>query len=156
MKVEAKSGAQPQRQVCIENITSYLFQLKQRLAHATRQTDQQFGLTPVHWHVLGMLHRGVIETMGDVAAKLCVSKGAATQILDVLVAKQLVQRTPDQHDRRVVRLQLTAQSQQITDRFQQYMTETVADLFAVLSDAELVQLDQLIDKIAQPHKAERA
>ncbi|MBB1567380.1 MarR family transcriptional regulator [Candidatus Saccharibacteria bacterium] len=156
MKVEAKSGAQPQRQVCIENITSYLFQLKQRLARAQRQTDQQFGLAPVHWHVLGLLHSGAIETMGDVAAKLCVSKGAATQILDVLVAKQLVQRTPDQHDRRVVRLQLTTQSQQITDHFQQYMAETVADLFAVLSDAELAQLDQLIDKVVQSQKAERA
>lgn len=156
MKIEAKSGAQSQRQVCIENITSCLFQLKQRLAHAQRRTDQQFGLAPVHWHVLGLLHSGVIETMGDVAAKLCVSKGAATQILDVLVAKQLVQRTPDQHDRRVVRLQLTAQSQQITDHFQQYMTEAVADLFAVLSDAEVAQLGQLIDKIAQPHKVERA
>ncbi len=156
MKVEAKSGIQSQRQACIESITSCLFQLKQRLAYAQRQTDQQFGLAPVHWHVLGLLHSGAIETMGDVAAKLCVSKGAATQILDTLVAKQLVQRTPDQHDRRVVRLQLTAQSQQITDHFQQYMTETVADLFAVLSDAELAQLDQLINKIAQPHKAERA
>ena len=136
MKVEAKSGAQPQRQVCSENITSYLFQLKQRLARAQRQTDQQFGLAPV-------------------AAKLCVSKGAATQILDVLVAKQLVQRTPAQHDRRVVRLQLTAQSQQMTDHFQQYMAETIADLFAVLSDAELAQLDQLIDKVAQGHRAEQ-
>ena len=156
MKVEAKSGAQPQRQVCIENITSYLFQLKQRLARAQRQTDQQFGLAPVHWYVLGLLHRGAIETMGDVAAKLCVSKGAATQILDVLVAQEFVRRTPDQHDRRVVRLQLTAQSQLMVDHFQQYMTETVADLFAVLSDAELAQLDQLIDKVVQSQKAERA
>ena len=156
MTIEVPLSAQSQRQEWIEHITSCVFQFKQRLAHATRQTDQQFGLTPVHWHVLGLLHRGAIETMGDVAAKLCVSKGAATQILDVLVAKQLVQRTPDQHDRRVVRLQLTAQSQQITDHFQQYMTETIADLFAVLSDAELAQLNQLIDKIAQPHKAERA
>lgn len=155
MKVEAKSGAQPQRQVCIENITSYLFQLKQRLARAQRQTDQQFGLAPVHWYVLDLLHRGAIETMGDVAAKLCVSKGAATQILDVLVAKQLVQRTPDPHDRRVVRLQLTTQSQLMTDHFQQYMTEAVADLFAVLSDAEVAQLGQLIDKVAQGHRAER-
>lgn len=155
MKVEAKSGAQPQRQVCIENITSYLFQLKQRLARAQRQTDQQFGLAPVHWHVLGLLHSGVIGTMGDVAAKLCVSKGAATQILDVLVAKKLVRRTLDPHDRRVVRLQLTTQSQLMTDHFQQYMTEAVADLFAVLSDAEVAQLGQLIDKVAQGHRAER-
>lgn len=156
MKVEAKSGAQPQRQEWIEHITSCVFQFKQRLAHATRQTDQQFGLTPVHWHVLGLLHRGIIETMGDVAAKLGVSKGAATQILDVLVAKKLVQRTPDQHDRRVVRLQLTTQSQLMTDHFQQYMTEAVADLFAVLSDAEVAQLGQLIDKVVQSQKAERA
>ena len=156
MKVEAKSGARSQRQVCIEHLTSCLFQLKQRLAHAQRQTDQQFGLAPVHWHVLGLLHSGAIETMGDVAAKLCVSKGAATQILDVLVAKQLVQRTPDQHDRRVVRLQLTTQSQLMTDHFQQYMTETIADLFAVLSDVELAQLDQLINKVVQSQKAERA
>ena len=155
MTIEATPGAQSQRQEWIEHITSCVFQLKQRLAHAARQTDQQFGLAPVHWHVLGLLHSGAIETMGDVDAKLCVSKGAATQILDVLVAKQLVQRTPDQHDRRVVRLQLTAQSQQITDHFQQYMTETVADLFAVLSDAELAQLDQLIDKVAQGHRAEQ-
>lgn len=155
MKVEAKSGAQPQRQVCIENITSYLFQLKQRLARAQRQTDQQFGLTPVHWYVLSLLHRGAIETMGDVAAKLCVSKGAATQILDVLVAQKLVRRTLDPHDRRVVRLRLTTQSQLMTDHFQQYMTEAVADLFAVLSDAELAQLGQLIDKVAQGHRAER-
>lgn len=113
-------------------------------------------LTPVHWYVLSLLHRGAIETMGDVAAKLCVSKGAATQILDALVAKKLVRRTPDQHDRRLVRLQLTAQSQLMTDRFQQYMTEAVADLFVVLSDAEVVQLGQLIDKLAQGYRAERA
>ena len=156
MTIEVAPSAQSQRQEWIEHITSCMFQLKQRLARAQRQTDQQFGLTPVHWHVLSLLHRGAIETMGDVAAKLCVSKGAATQILDVLVAKQLVQRTPDQHDRRVVRLQLTTQSQLMTDRFQQYMTETVADLFAVLSDAELAQLDQLIDKVVQSQKAERA
>ena len=155
MKVEAKSGAQPQRQEWIEHITSCVFQFKQRLAHATRQTDQQFGLTPVHWHVLGLLHRGIIETMGDVAAKLGVSKGAATQILDVLVAKKRVRRTLDQHDRRVVRLQLTTQSQLMTDHFQQYMTEAVADLFAVLSDAEVAQLGQLIDKVVQSQKAER-
>ena len=144
-----------QRQECIEHITSCLFQMKQRLVHAQRQTDQQFGLAPVHWHVLGLLHRGAIETMGDVAAKLCVSKGAATQILDVLVAKKLVQRTPDQHDRRVVRLQLTTQSQLMTDQFQQYMTEAVADLFAVLNDAEVAQLGQLIDKVAHPHQVEQ-
>ena len=156
MTIEVTPGAQSQRQEWIEHITSCMFQLKQRLAYATRQTDQQFGLVPVHWYVLSLLHRGAIETMGDVAAKLGVSKGAATQILDVLVAKQLVQRTPDQHDRRVVRLQLTAQSQQITDHFQQYMAETVADLFAVLSDAELAQLDQLIDKVVQSQKVERA
>ena len=156
MTTEVTSGAQPQRQACIEHLTSCVFQLKQRLARAQRQTNQQFGLAPVHWYVLSLLYRGAIETMGDVAAKLCVSKGAATQILDVLVAKQLVQRTLDQHDRRVVRLQLTAQSQLMTDRFQQYMTETVADLFTVLSDAEVAQLGQLIDKIAQPHKVEQA
>ncbi len=156
MTIEATPDAQSQRQEWIEHITSCVFQSKQRLAHATRQTDQQFGLTPVHWYVLSLLHRGAIETMGDVAAKLCVSKGAATQILDVLVTKKLVQRTLDSHDRRVVRLQLTTQSQLMTDRFQQYMTETVADLFAVLSDAELAQLDQLIDKVVQSQKAERA
>ena len=155
MTIEATSDAQAQRQEWIEHITSCVFQFKQRLAHATRQTDQQFGLTPVHWHVLGMLHRGAIETMGDVAAKLCVSKGAATQILDVLVAKKLVRRTLDPHDRRVVRLRLTTQSQLMTDRFQQYMTEAVADLFVVLSDAELAQLGQLIDKVAQGHRAEQ-
>ncbi|MBB1558563.1 MarR family transcriptional regulator [Candidatus Saccharibacteria bacterium] len=155
MTTEVTLGAQPQRQVCIENITSCLFQLKQRLARAQRQTDQQFGLAPVHWHVLGLLHRGIIETMGDVAVKLGVSKGAATQILDVLVAKKLVQRTLDPHDRRVVRLQLTTQSQLMTDHFRQYMTEAVADLFAVLSDAEVAQLGQLIDKVAQGHRAEQ-
>lgn len=155
MTIEVPPSAPPQRQEWIEHITSCMFQLKQRLAHATRQTDQQFGLAPVHWHVLGLLHSGVIETMGDVAAKLCVSKGAATQILDVLVAKKLVRRTPDQHDRRVVRLRLTTQSQLMTDRFQQYMTEAVADLFAVLSDAEVAQLSQLIDKVAQGHRAEQ-
>ena len=156
MTIEATPGAQAQRQEWIEHMTSCVFQFKQRLAYATRQTDQQFGLTPVHWHVLGLLHRGAIETMGDVAAKLGVSKGAATQILDVLVAKKLVRRTLDPHDRRVVRLQLTTQSQLMTDHFRQYMTETVADLFTVLSDAEVAQLDQLIDKVVQSQKAEQA
>ena len=154
--IEVTPGAQSQRQEWIEHIMSCVFQFKQRLARAVRQTDQQFGLTPVHWYVLSLLHRGAIETMGDVAAKLGVSKGAATQILDALAAKKLVRRTLDSHDRRVVRLQLTTQSQLMTDHFQQYMTEAIADLFAVLSDAELAQLSQLIDKLAQGHRAERA
>src|SRR2546430_1540865 len=47
----------------------------------------------------------------DLAASMHVTSGAITQFLDGLVAKGLLERLEDEHDRRVARVKLSAEAQ---------------------------------------------
>lgn len=85
--------------------------------------------------------------MSQVAEKLCISRGAATQILDTMAAQGLVNRQPDQHDRRVVRLKLTTKSRKILQQSKHQIEQVFTELFASLSDRELAEYNRLTQKI---------
>ena len=95
------------RQQQTEAILRDLFKIKQQISQSHRQAGQRFNLTPVHWHVLMLIAEGEVTNMGQISESLCVSRGAVTQIVDILVDEGLVERQPDQDDRRIINLKLT-------------------------------------------------
>ncbi|MGF1645242.1 MAG: MarR family winged helix-turn-helix transcriptional regulator [Thiotrichales bacterium] len=89
-----------------------LFDLIERLGSLIRSSQRAHGmehLQPVHWQVLRYLAtcNRYSNTPSAVAAYLGVTKGTASQSLNVLVRNDLVALRPDPHDRRMVRLELT-------------------------------------------------
>ncbi len=83
----------------------------------------------------------------DAAKKLQVTSGAVTQLVDLLIARGLIERAENPSDRRSILLRATdaVDTDQLT--FEAYYTRHVSPMFNGLSDAEIGQLIQLISKI---------
>lgn len=72
-----------------------------------------------------------------------------TKLTDGLEEDGLVARGPDDSDRRVVLLAVTAKGREAQRQLAQVHAEAVAAAFADLSDAELDQLVSLLDRLRE-------
>ena len=154
MKFFINNTARTSRQKRMQEVLRDLFTIKQHIPRAHRQAQRQFDIAPVHWHLLMSLHDGKITTMGDVSKYLCITRGAATQIIDTLVDKGLIDRRTDSKDRRIVRLTLTHKSHKLSQEFHQYVTDSFDEFFAALSDEELAVYAKLTHKISNNIKGD--
>jgi DNA-binding MarR family transcriptional regulator len=83
----------------------------------------------------------------ELAEKICITPGAVTQFVDLLIAKGLVTRETDPNDRRIVRLKVTPASASHLEKLRKVYFSSASHMFDVLSDDELKQLIALLDKI---------
>lgn len=91
----------------------------------------------------------------DVAAKLQVTSGAVTQLVDTLIARGLIERAENPNDRRSILLRATDEVDTECLTFEAYYTRHVSPMFNELTDAEIEQLIQLIGKLKDTNKKER-
>jgi DNA-binding MarR family transcriptional regulator len=89
-----------------------LLDLRDELRRFLRWSEEQArdqGLTPAQHQLLLAVrgHRGV-PTIGDVAGHLLLRHHSAVELVDRAQQADLVERTPDPDDHRVVRVRLTA------------------------------------------------
>ncbi|MEZ4522522.1 MAG: MarR family transcriptional regulator [Thermomicrobiales bacterium] len=75
--------------------------------------------------------------MGDISAQSGISHSAATAMIDRLVDKDLVSRSHDQDDRRVVICELTAGGRDLLERFWRLREDSLRQLANHMTDEEL-------------------
>ena len=80
--------------------------------------------------------------------RLRTSKANATELVNTLVARDLVVRARLAHDRRAAAVTLTARGQELVDRLFPEHTERVAEAFAVLDEEEKQTLAAICRKLA--------
>ncbi|MDB5160745.1 MAG: hypothetical protein JWO96_125 [Candidatus Saccharibacteria bacterium] len=98
--------------------------------------------------MLYMLYYHKCPNMKKLAAQMDISKSAITQIMEPLIEKGFVSRTPDPKDRRVAILALTKKGHQTIKKFNHQRTEGLRAAMTQLNDKELKQLYELHQKIA--------
>lgn len=86
-------------------------------------------------------------TMGELSNALSVPLSKATRIVDWLVANGYAKRLPDPDDRRVVRVALTNNGQELHKILETYTGEHVRQILSCLSDEEQTTLFALIHKV---------
>lgn len=107
-------------------------------------------LTPFQWRAL----RTLSECDGDarpsaIADRLGITPRSATEVIDQLEAKGLVERSPDPKDRRATRVQLTEAGTATAHSILSAGTAHSEQYFAPLSPAEQAQLASLLRKLAR-------
>ncbi len=83
------------------------------------------------------------------AAELNISPSAASQQVDKLVARQLVERKPDERDRRRLQLTLTELGNAATRAISGAAIDYVVSLLVDLDDAELETLRSVLESVVQ-------
>lgn len=83
----------------------------------------------------------------DIANRLGVTNAAASQLIDKLVQTELVERTEDEHDRRVKQLTLTAKGREWVERAAQARMGWISYLADLLTPAQREQAIRTFDDL---------
>jgi DNA-binding MarR family transcriptional regulator len=106
-------------------------------------------LTHTQAHILLFLANENEMNLKDVAAHMCTSSSAATQLINSLVADTYIVRKEDPQDRRKILLSLTTLGKKRITEIKKAHTEHVTKMLAPLSEAELTQWQIIQRKIIQ-------
>ena len=122
-------------------------------AHALRKAfgrrAASLGVTGAQWKVLFKLtlKPGLRQT--DLADMLDLEPITLTRIIDRLQEAGLVERTPDPADRRVWRLEITAQAQPVVEKLRALADEMTADAFAGLDRKDIETTRRVLARVRE-------
>jgi DNA-binding MarR family transcriptional regulator len=132
------------REALVQELVEDFIKLRQL---SKRQLTSQSGLSTAQAGLLFLLAHHHRVTGNKIARLLGVSASAASQMMDPLVEKGLVDRVRDDNDRRIVYLVLTTDGHQLLKQHKQQIMEHLRQALDNLSDQELNQLGKLHKKI---------
>ena len=105
------------------------------------------GLTQSQWRVISFLSRRPGAHQVTIAEWLEVQPITLARLIDRMVASGWIERRPDPHDRRAVRLFLTDKVAPVRERIRATGAATRAAAFAGLTDDELGALLTILTKV---------
>jgi DNA-binding MarR family transcriptional regulator len=133
---------------CADDSVGFL--VRRVLMAITQAADKRLapdGLTHVQWGPLFMLRQSRASTVAELARELQTDAGAMTRLLDRLEAKGLCRRERCTGDRRVVRIQLTAEGEAAASRVPAVLSQVMNEFLAGFSRAEWVTLKSLLQRM---------
>jgi DNA-binding MarR family transcriptional regulator len=114
-----------------------------------REEPHSNAIVELFFRISSCIHLLDNPTMGELSSALLLPFSTATRIVDYLVSRGYVQRLPDITDRRVVRVTLTAEGDEIHQFIESCTAERVKQMLSCLDIGERNTLFALIDKIAK-------
>src|SRR5262245_33636808 len=108
---------------------------------------RELGITRAQWLVLTRLHRHPGVSQSELADLMEVERASAGRMIDRMEANGWVERRALNGDRRVKRVYLTAEAEQIHRRIWRVAEATVEDALSDLSAQEAAQLMSLLGRV---------
>lgn len=140
-----KNTRQELLQVLIEKLTKAIhsMQAEQNFPFGSIMLKKQHIM--ILFFVYGNNHKTSVK---DIASFLHVTPGAVTQLIDYLVGQKIVVRKENPSDRRSTNICLTSSTVKQFDSFRRNYVATASKSFYALSDKELKQFINLVEKIS--------
>ncbi|WP_419875690.1 MarR family winged helix-turn-helix transcriptional regulator [Candidatus Pristimantibacillus sp. PTI5] len=88
-------------------------------------------------------------TSSELADIFCVGKSSITAIITRLFDKNLIERLPDEKDRRVIYLALTQEGKQVCDRMEDKIHVLLAKYIERFPEQEAMKFIETFEKLAQ-------
>ncbi|MDI3331663.1 MAG: MarR family winged helix-turn-helix transcriptional regulator [Micrococcus sp.] len=87
----------------------------------------------------------------DLAERLRIAPRSATEVVDQLQDRGLVERRPDPADRRATRIVLTEDGARVREQVREERRRQAGDYFSVLSEADRAELARLLTDLVRSH-----
>jgi DNA-binding MarR family transcriptional regulator len=113
-----------------------------------RDTLAPWELSPHHARALRVVTERAGTRLSDLAEALHIAPRSATEVVDALQARGLVERVPDPTDRRAVVLTPTDQGRRVQREIAAARAADTRDLFARLDDADRAALARILRTLA--------
>jgi DNA-binding MarR family transcriptional regulator len=106
-------------------------------------------ISPTQAHMLLVIDEAQPLSLKALAAKMWLTPGAVTQLVDALDQFGYIARMHDTKDRRIVHISLSAAGKQLIGKITRSHNEVMADILATLNDTEVRQLAGIQHKMAE-------
>lgn len=106
---------------------------------------KDYGISPQQYNILRILNgAGEPLNVQTIKDRMLERSPNATRLMDKLCAKNYIKRLPSQHDRRVVKIEITNEGKAL---LKSIPIDFNADLLKNLNEKEAEQLSDLLDKM---------
>lgn len=131
-----------------EQILACLRTLMRAVDSHSRRLRDEFGLTTPQLFVLRELARRKATTAGELARGVHLGQPTIKVILDRLESHGLVERSRDEEDRRSLRIRLTEEGRQVTERAPPLLHARFREQLALQEDWERSMIVTVLQRIA--------
>jgi DNA-binding MarR family transcriptional regulator len=132
----------------VERVEAALSELRRAMVGARERLGDGLQLTRTQLEILMLFIEQPVWTIGELAKRLLLTPSAVTQTVDTLVRRNLVARYADEHDRRIIRLELAPEGQRLTGQIRALKAGKMRALVSRLSESEIDAFITITQKFA--------
>ena len=134
----------------------HVIRLQQQLESSRRGRGDLLSSYPVLMRIFSFLaHAETPPTMSELGVALETPLSSTTRIVDWLVRAKLIERVGDPKDRRIVRVRLTENGQEVYHTGMDFNKKQLMKLLAIYTPEEQQQILRLISKLTDYIPAEK-
>lgn len=131
------------------SLAAAFWQVARRLRHQSREALAPWGVSPSQLRALDVLLRHGPVRPGGLAEHLHIAPRSATEVVDALAERGLVERRPDPADRRATHVVVTDAGTALGEAVRAARAAEADRVFAVLSEADRAELHRLLRRLAE-------
>jgi DNA-binding MarR family transcriptional regulator len=132
-----------------ETLAEVFWSVARRMRHTTHDAVTPFGITPGQARALRVLRRQGGIRLNELSEQLRIAPRSTTEVIDALQERGLVERTPDQQDRRATLVALTAEGERIRGAVRSARSAEAEAFFGRLSDDDRETLGRILRSLRQ-------
>lgn len=131
-----------------ESLADSFWSVARQLRETSQETLAPWDITPAHLRALRVLRRSGTMRLSELSDRLHIAPRSATEVVDALEARGLVQRRPDPGDRRATLAELTEHGATVLDDIRAAARGTEAGrVFGRLSPADRAELGRILGQL---------
>lgn len=127
-----------------ESLSEAFWAVARQLRHLTREALAPLDVTPSQGRALGVLHRHGTMRLRDLAEHLRIAPRSATEVVDDLEARGLVERLPDPTDRRATLAGLTPAGTETATAIRAARAAGAESYFTALDERDRADLTRIL------------
>ena len=122
--------------------------MRRAVTNARERLGSDLQLTRTQLEILMILTDKPAQTTSELARGLFLTQSAVTQTIDTLARRGLIERRPDEHDRRIIHLHLSSTGLEITSKVRRLRHKHIQELVSQLTEGEINAMITATEKFA--------
>ncbi|GHJ53379.1 hypothetical protein Nm8I071_26860 [Nonomuraea sp. TT08I-71] len=127
-----------------ESLAETFWAVARRLRHQSRRTLEPWEINPGHARALAVLMRHGAVRLSTLAEHLRIAPRSATEVVDGLAERGLVERRPDPVDRRATLVALTGEGERVGEVIRVARAAEAERFFGALDPADRAELTRIL------------
>ena len=130
-----------------ETLPEAFWAVARQLRQRTREALAPWEITPAQSRAVGVLARHGPLRLSELSERLRIAPRSATEVVDALAGRGLVQRQPDPDDRRAILVRLTGAGAETAQAIRSSRETETAGFFDRLSEHDRTELTRILQAL---------